>query len=287
MSFDSVFDVLVNSNTIGNSQQTSLNTLLEEGETFNYRNMNIRTKTTSYKPILMHGLCTTGVDGDWRQVISGGANTDFFVFPSMDVSCNISSDDSGADQDILVTGLDSNYLDVSETVTLNGQTPVLLTKKYFRIQNLLVTSNTQSTDPFPDNLDDSAYIYDIATSVTLGVPDDYFGCLNIGMGLSKQGYYFLEAGKQLHITDALISSDTTTTKQLRVIVQFKPVNKSFWTTMAQSHFSSGSAHIEFSSTPPIFDSSNHVDIRIAVQRSTGSTSINSCSIKLDFVEFSG
>jgi hypothetical protein len=47
---------------------------------------------------------------------------------------------------ILVSGVDANYVAVSEVVTLNGTTPVSTTKKFFRINDLITTAGNAVGD---------------------------------------------------------------------------------------------------------------------------------------------
>ena len=64
---------------------------------------------------------------------------------------------------VIVTGLDDNFIEVTRTVTLNGQTQVALSGLMYRVFNAFVTG---STSPVGD-----VYISE-STALTAGVPTD-------------------------------------------------------------------------------------------------------------------
>lgn len=57
----------------------------------------------------------------------------------LSADANDKSGDTGA-RTVLVQGLDGNYLEVEETATMNGATPVALTQKFLRINNMVVVT---------------------------------------------------------------------------------------------------------------------------------------------------
>jgi hypothetical protein len=69
-----------------------------------------------------------------------------YVFPTSAATCDIVStdaQDSAAGtgvRTVLINGLDANYEPLSETITLNGLTPVTTVNSYFRIQEVVAKS---------------------------------------------------------------------------------------------------------------------------------------------------
>lgn len=66
-------------------------------------------------------------------------NATAYTFPTVASTMNVTGTDADTAK-ILVSGLDANYLPISETVTLNGTNAVATTKQYFRINSMQVTS---------------------------------------------------------------------------------------------------------------------------------------------------
>lgn len=86
-----------------------------------------------------------------------------YVFSETNDIDRLSSSDNSDDQDIKIEGLDLNYFPVTQTVTLNGQTPVALDKPLLRVFRMI---NVGATDIAGD-----VYCF-VNSAVTLGIPDD-------------------------------------------------------------------------------------------------------------------
>jgi len=120
--------------------------------------------------------------------------TDKYVYLTDDTTLYASSSDNGDTQDIVITGLDSDYLAVTRTVTLSGQTQVELSGQMFRVFSAYVND---STTPAGD-------VY-IAESDTLsgGVPttDSKIKAKILqGKNITRMGIYTVPAGKSLIVT---------------------------------------------------------------------------------------
>ncbi len=85
-----------------------------------------------------------------------------YTFSSTADIDSISSSDVNDDQEVLVIGLDSNWNEVTQTVTLNGQTRVVLGTLLIRVYRAY---NYNSTD-----FEGDVYIY-VNGAITAGVPD--------------------------------------------------------------------------------------------------------------------
>lgn len=66
-------------------------------------------------------------------------NATDYTFPVSAITMYLTGTDSDTAK-VLISGLDANYAMISETVTLNGTTPVATTKQYLRINGMQVTS---------------------------------------------------------------------------------------------------------------------------------------------------
>lgn len=103
---------------------------------------------------------------------------------------------------VLVSGLDTSFNPLSETVTLNGTTAVPLTKTYFRIQQMLVVSaGSAQTNQGTVTLRDAG-----AGTTRSVIPVVLAG---FGIGISSQSAYTVPAGYTLEIESILISINRT------------------------------------------------------------------------------
>ena len=88
---------------------------------------------------------------------------------------------AGDTAQILISGLDSAYNQISETVTLNGATPVATTKQFLRVNNMSVTVGS-STNPAG-----AVYLKNQAGTVT-------YAQINTGIGRTQAALYTVPAG---------------------------------------------------------------------------------------------
>ncbi len=88
---------------------------------------------------------------------------------------------AGDTAQILVSGLDASYAAISETVTLNGATPVATTKQYLRINSMSVSVGS-ATNPAG-----IVYLKNQAGTVT-------YAQINAGVGRTQAGIYTVPAG---------------------------------------------------------------------------------------------
>ena len=138
------------------------------------------------------------VDQTWVDIWSG---TGTITYPAaalqMTVSSGSASDTAagiGA-RTIRINGLDANYNEVSETVTLNGQTPVTTVNSYLRIQNALVTSAGSSNSAVGN-------IYIGSGTVTAGVPAVNYADIIVDFNSSLSNAYTIPAGYTGYLTYA-------------------------------------------------------------------------------------
>lgn len=94
---------------------------------------------------------------------------------------------------ILIAGLDINYVEVSQTITLNGLTPVVVPTQLFRINSILIMSAGATKVNVGDiNIRDAG-----AGTVRGQVP--------VGFGISRQAVYTVPAGNTLSVHSILFA----------------------------------------------------------------------------------
>lgn len=90
------------------------------------------------------GEIPTMPNGTETVIMSGGITSGRYVFPSaagtLSIVSSSASDNSG--KTILVSGLDANYSPITETVVMNGTTPVVTTQQFLRVQRISTSGAT-------------------------------------------------------------------------------------------------------------------------------------------------
>jgi hypothetical protein len=101
-----------------------------------------------------------------------------------------SADDAAAGtgaRTVLIEGLDDDHNEISETVTLNGQTEVATTKSYTHINSMtVVTVGSGGVN--------AGVVYVGSGTVTAGVPAVIFNLINTGYNNSTTAAYTIPAG---------------------------------------------------------------------------------------------
>lgn len=136
------------------------------------------------------GLSISGyngaVDTNWQPVWNiGGAYTYFSSAQQVRVWSSSASDTNVS---VIVIGLDTNYVPITETVLLNnGATGVLTTQNFLRINNLVTTGSVNAVGIIRAGSSDK--------SITLAGIDD-------GAGRSQMTIYTVPAGYTFYLTQS-------------------------------------------------------------------------------------
>lgn len=151
---------------------------------------------TNGTPVLVYGN-NSGVENVEETIWYQGG---LYTYPPTAVQMLVSSDDATATCQVMINGLDANYMPINEIVTLTGQTAVTTTLSYLRIQNAYVLAN-----PTAQN------IYIGVGTVTAGVPATVYERIFNGHNRTESARYTVPAGRTFYITHGTIShgSDTT------------------------------------------------------------------------------
>jgi hypothetical protein len=131
--------------------------------------------------------------------------TGILTFPSPAAQLKVSSSNAndtangtGA-RTVFLSGLDANHAEISETVTLNGQTEVLTTKSYLHINNAYVATAGSGLSAAGD-------IYFGAGVVTAGVPATVYDLIKFDYNQRITGSYTVPAGYTAYVSQGLFSA---------------------------------------------------------------------------------
>lgn len=138
---------------------------------------------------------------------------------------------------VFILGVNGNGGEVSETVTLNGQTAVNTTNSYTEIQSMTVMTVGSGGK-------NAGQIYAGTGTVTLGVPANVYGHIAVGENQSLMGHYTIPAGYTGYITKGSISSGTPTNGYVIGRLKVKDV-AGISRTAALVTFYSGSVDFDF------------------------------------------
>lgn len=147
------------------------------------------------------------INGSLETIWSQGG---LYAYPAaasvMKVSSS-STDDAAAGtgaRTVVVSGLDANYNEISETVELNGQTEVTTTSSFLRVFRAYVaTAGSGGTA--------AGTIYVGTGTVTLGVPANVFAVITLGANQTQMALWTVPAGYTLYIYGGTFSASSANT----------------------------------------------------------------------------
>lgn len=121
-------------------------------------------------------------------------------------------------------GLDTDYNEINETITLNGQTAVNTTKEYLRINRMIVRSAGSGGA-------NAGVIYAGTGTVTTGVPANVYASVNgvTGANQSLMALWTVPAGYTAYLLQYDISNGTTsnTPAVCKLILAVRPYGEVF------------------------------------------------------------
>lgn len=100
---------------------------------------------------------------------------------------------------VFVAGLDANYNEISEIVTLNGQTAVLTTQSFLHINNAYVATAGSGLSAAGD-------VYFGDGTVTAGVPATVYDLIKFDYNQRITGSYTIPAGYTAYVSQGLFSA---------------------------------------------------------------------------------
>lgn len=161
-----------------------------------------------HKPLFKFGINSDN-NGTLETVWS---HSTLYVYPSaamaMKVSSTSASDTAAGTgaRTVLVAGLDADYNEISETVTLNGQTAVLTTKLFLRVfRAYVLTAGSGGTAA------GTLYVGDGV--VTAGVPATVYAVIDVGDNQTNMALWTVPAGHTLYIHRGTFSAASNNAAQ--------------------------------------------------------------------------
>jgi hypothetical protein len=140
------------------------------------------------------------------------SNSSLYVYPTSATVVKVSStsaDDTSAGtgaRTVQVEGLDANYNEASEVITLNGQTPVLTTKIFIRVfRAFVITAGSGGTAAGTISVGDGV--------VTAGVPAIVYAEIPFGENQTLMAMWTVPAGYTLYISRGTFSAASNNAAQ--------------------------------------------------------------------------
>ena len=113
-----------------------------------------------------------------------------YPFPTSASTLSCVSDDAADTMTVLISGLDADYAEIFDVVTLNGLTPAVTTNSFFRVNNAVILSGSN------------------AGNITITHGSDVVSYIGAGIGISQQCVYTPPAGQDLYIFRISLTSGT-------------------------------------------------------------------------------
>ena len=147
-----------------------------------------------------------GFNGDVDQTqVSVWPLPSLITFPAAALQMTVSStnaNDTAAGtgaRTVVVQGVDANYNEVTETVTLNGQTAVTMSASLLRVNYAYVATAGSGNSAAGD-------IYIGTGTVTAGVPATVYDIIKFDYNTTTTGSYTIPAGYTAYISQGLFST---------------------------------------------------------------------------------
>jgi len=119
-------------------------------------------------------------------------DTGSYVYPSSASVLSVVSTSASDTMDVLISGLDSDYVEISETVTLTGTSAVSTTQAFFRINSAVILSSNN------------------VGNITIKIGAALHGYIEAGQGATQACVYTVPAGKSLYLLRIDLTSGTVT-----------------------------------------------------------------------------
>ena len=155
------------------------------------------------------------VNEDWETIWSAGGLYSFIDTPTVLKISSTDVDDDDGDtgaRTVLIEGLDSNYDELSETVTLNGRTAVNTTGTYKRVHRMIV--QTVGSSGYNEGI-----IYAGTGTVSSGVPANKYASIPATYNQSMMAIYTIPNNKTGYLTSFYAQPDGEKEFQIRLRMQ--------------------------------------------------------------------
>ena len=207
----------------------------------------------------------------WAQ---GGLYSHPSSASTMTVSSSSTADTSAGTgaRTVEIFGLDSDYNEVSETITLNGQTAVTTTNTYIRMNRAVVRSAGSGEQ-------NAGVIYVGTGTVTAGVPANKYATIAVGDNQTLMCVWTVPAGYTAYLSQTDVTVATTqNNKYCTTSIVARPYGEVF--QVKDRFVKAESSHTQTYSFPLEFTEKTDIEIR-AIGDSAGADI--AISAGLDFV----
>ena len=222
-----------------------------------------RGQITGHKTLFKFGSNPV-VDAALETVWSQGG---IYVYPSAATVMKVSSSsaaDTGSGtgaQTVTVSGLDANYNEISEVITLNGQTEVLTTNSFIRVFRAFVNTAGSGGTAAGD-------IYVGVGVVTAGVPATVYAKIPLGANQTLMAVWTVPAGYTAYIDQGTFSAaGSNTNHSIKGQLCFRPFG-GVMRVGAELGISSGFALFNFE-YPIAFPEKTDIEARALALSGTG------------------
>lgn len=240
-----------------------------------------REQIFNHKSIFKFGNNTTVGDSLETVWAEGGLYSYLTAATVLKVSSSSTTDTSAGTgaRTVELSGLDTDYNEINETITLNGQTAVNTTKEYLRINRMIVRSAGSGGA-------NAGVIYAGTGTVTLGVPANIYASINgvTGANQSLMALWTVPAGYTAYLLQYDISNGTTsnTPAVCKLVLAVRPYGEVFQSKDVKS-LTTG-MHVEETFSIPI-KIEEKSDIEVRALSSSNSVSFDiSAAVEIIYIK---
>jgi len=198
------------------------------------------------------------------QYVIWGENA-IYVFPSGPTQMNVSSSDvddtngGTGTWNVTIFGLDINFVEVIETVTMNGTTPVPTVAQFYRINRMRVghSGTTESNE---------GIIYIGVGPTITGKPTVIYNEIVDGVGVSTTAIYTVPDGFTAYLKLFAIGTDTSKIIELTLESRCIDCPDNSWSWDYHDHFDARTIVYDM---PLAFPYPEHEDLKFTAENSVG------------------
>lgn len=129
-----------------------------------------------------------------------------YNYPASATIMKVSSANAADTSTVVIYGLDANYNEISESVTITGQTAVNTTQSFLRVYRAQVIANAPI-----------GIIYIGTGVVTAGVPANIYAKITAGENQTLMAVYTVPAGHTAYLFMGTVSCGTSTTNKYTTV----------------------------------------------------------------------
>jgi hypothetical protein len=140
------------------------------------------------KPINLFGF-NRGVGTEFETIWNDSAG---YVYPAAASVLSVVSSSASDTMNVLISGLDADYVEITETVTLTGTSAVSTTQAFFRVNSAVILSGSN------------------VGNISASIGGTIHGWIEAGQGVTQACVYTVPAGKSLYLLRIDLTSGTVT-----------------------------------------------------------------------------